>query len=116
MPQVAGRLPPLAVACRRLPCRALPIFDAAARNFAAIAGAMASPKDTIALIAHANCGKRGDVHIEEVVMPPEQLGELADEFTPLERVFSLRLIWRDGEDFPPDFNPRAAAQTQAETG
>lgn len=64
----------------------------------------------------ASFDKRGDIHIEEVVMPPEQLGELADEFTPLERVFSLRLIWRDGEDFPPDFNPRAAAQTQAETG
>ncbi|MGI9338323.1 MAG: hypothetical protein ACR2P4_07440 [Gammaproteobacteria bacterium] len=56
--------------------------------------------------------KRGDVFIEEREMPPEQLNTLLDEDTELEREFILRIIWRDGEDFPPSFDPRAEEQEQ----
>lgn len=51
-----------------------------------------------------------DIFIEVLEVPPTNLGVLADEDTELERDFSLRLIWRDGENFPANFDPRAGQE------
>ena len=56
--------------------------------------------------------QRGDIFIEVLEMPPENLSILADEDTSLDRGFSLRLIWRNGEDFPPSYDPRAQEREQ----
>lgn len=59
---------------------------------------------------------QGDIFIEELDMPPEELGFLLDEDASLDRTIMVRLIWRDGVDFPSGYNPRAEEEIIGEAG